>query len=320
MLAPPMLQVVIALSSSCREPAATEHAARASRLTAHAPFPDSDFLTSHERQVVPIIQANGCNFYYELSGQGPDLVFIHGEIHGVEYWEYQIPELAREHRCFAYNRRGHARTELTDFGFSLVNQTRDLARLIELLGIERPVIIAVAFGTTIAASYAIQFPARVRGMVLVAWSELHDSMQYFQRWKSYNEEATRIIETGGRQAFVSLLRRDAGKRIYRVIPLEDPVREKAIQMFASHPLEEFRHGMLELGSSVPDLVPQFRSLDLPVLGLCGSNDPYPDQPEVLAGMRNFREAPSIEGAGRFVHWERPAEFNAVVRGFLQQLA
>jgi 3-oxoadipate enol-lactonase len=269
---------------------------------------------------MPIIQANDCDFYYELQGQGPDLVFIHGEIHGIEYWEYQIRELAREFRCFAYNRRGHAKTELTNFGFSLVNQTRDLAQLIDHLGIERPVIIAVAFGTTIAANYAIQYPERVKGMVLVAWSELHDAMQYFNRWKQYNEEATQVLETRGRDAFVSLLREDGGKRIYRVIPVDSPVREKVIQMFASHPLEEYRHGMLEFGSSVPDLVPALRELDLPVLGLCGGNDPYPDKPEVLAGMKNFREAAPIPGAGRFVHWERPSEFNAVVRAFLQTLA
>jgi 3-oxoadipate enol-lactonase len=269
---------------------------------------------------MPTIQANGCNFYYELKGEGPDLVFIHGEIHGLEYWEYQIPDFAREYRCFAYNRRGHAKTELTSYGFSLVNQTRDLAALIEHLGLVQPVIIAVAFGTTIAASYAIQYPERVKALVLVAWSELHDSMQYFERWKQYNEEAAQVIQAGGCEAFLSLLRADAGKRIYRVVPVDSPVREKVIQMFASHPLEEYRHGMLEFGSSVPDLIPAFRALDLPVLGLCGSDDPYPDRPEVLAQMKNFREAPAIAGAARFVHWERPHEFNAVVRAFLRQLA
>jgi len=156
--------------------------------------------------------------------------------------------------------------------------------------------------------------------VLVAWSELHDSMQYFERWKQYNEEAAQALKAGGREALVSLMRADAGKRIYRVVPVDSQVREKVIQMFASHPLEEYRHGMLEFGSSVPDLIPAFRALDLPVLGLCGSDDPYPDRPEVLAQMKHFREAPAIAGAARFVHWERPHEFNAVVRAFLRQLA
>ena len=206
---------------------------------------------------MPTIEANGCNFYYELQGQGPDIVFIHGEIHGSEYWEYQFPELSRGYRCLAYNRRGHYGTELTNFGYSLVNQTRDLGALIDKLEIKQPVIIAVAFGTAIAANYAIQNPDRVKGMMLVAWSELHDAFQYFHRWKAYNDESTKVLETKGRDAFVELLRADAGKRIYKVIPVNSAVREKAIQMFARHPIELYRQGMLELGSSVPDLISDF---------------------------------------------------------------
>ena len=268
---------------------------------------------------MPTVNANGCNFHYEMQGEGPDLVFVHGEIHGLEYWEHQLPDLARDHRCFAYNRRGHAGTQLTNYGFSLVNQTRDLGQLIDHFDIEQPVIVAVAFGTTIAANYAIQNPGRVKGLVLAAWSEMHEAMQYFHRWEKYNRRSAEVLEKQGREALIALLRAEAGKTIYGVIPLEQPVREKVIQMFASHPLEEYRRGMLEFGSSVPDLVPAFRALELPVLGLCGADDPYPDKPEVLAGMKGFREAPSIAGAGRFVHWERPREFNAVVREFLRTL-
>ena len=36
---------------------------------------------------MPMINANGCDFYYEQQGQGRDIVFIHGEIHGMEYWD-----------------------------------------------------------------------------------------------------------------------------------------------------------------------------------------------------------------------------------------
>jgi pimeloyl-ACP methyl ester carboxylesterase len=118
---------------------------------------------------------------------------------------------------------------------------------------------------------------------------------------------------------VALLREHGGRSIYGVIPVDSPVREQVIQMFASHPLEEYKRGMLEFGLSVPDLVPEFRTLDVPVLGICGDWDPYPDRPDVLRGMRRFNEASRIPGAGRFVHWEKPAEFNAAVRAFLQTL-
>lgn len=265
------------------------------------------------------VHVNGCDFHYEMTGSGSDIVFIHGEIHGSEYWEHQIAEFSRDHRCFAYNRRGHAGTSWTEYGFSLVNQTRDFEQLVDRLGIERPVIVALAFGTTIAVNYAIQNPGKVRGLVLGAWSELHDALQYFERWSGYSERAAAELERGGREALISLLRAEGGKSIYRVIPVESPVREKVIQMFASHPVGEYKRGMLEFGLSVPNLVPALCELDVPTLGLCGALDPYPDQPEVLQGMKRFREAPSIAGAGRFVQWERPAEFNAAIRAFLTTL-
>jgi pimeloyl-ACP methyl ester carboxylesterase len=266
--------------------------------------------------MMPFLNVNGCNFYYEMSGDGPDLVFIHGEIHGIEYWEHQIPEFSRDHRCFRYYRRGHGKTQITDYGFSLTNQTRDLAELMTCLGIKRPVMIAVAFGTTIAVNYAIHNPDNVCGIVLVAWSELHQSMEYFQRWAKYNMRAVEILESGGKEAFVNFLRKEGGKSVYMVIPVDSPIREKCIQMFANHPVEEFKRGMLEFGSSVPDLVQEFRKLDIPVIGLCGENDPYRDKPEVLQGMKNFKELNPIPGASRFVQWDHPLEFNKILREFL----
>lgn len=268
---------------------------------------------------MPMINANGCDFYYETTGTGPDIVFVHGEIHGLEYFEHQVADLSRDHRCTCYNRRGHAHTGWTDYGFSLVNQTRDLAALIDGLKIERPIIVSVAFGTTIAANYTIQYLDKVRGLVLVAWSELHDAFQYFQRWQKYNELSASILEKEGREALIAYLREHGGKTLYKVIPVVSPVRDRVVEMFASHPLGEYQRGMLEFGLSVPDLVPSFRELDVPVLGICGSEDPYPDQPQQLAGMKNFREAPAIQAGGQFANWEKPAEFNAAVRAFIAGL-
>ncbi len=267
---------------------------------------------------MPHVRVNGCEFHYELTGSGPDVVFIHGEIHGTDYWEYQLPALSGQFRCLAYDRRGHAQTELTEYGFSLVNQVRDLAALIDHFCIKRPIIIAVAFGAAIAAQYAIQYPDRVRGIVMVAWSELHDALKYFDRWVKASQQVVRVLETQGREALIDYVRREGGRSIYMVIPLDSPIRERCVRLFAAHPVEEYRRGMLELACSVPDLIPAFRQLSIPVLGVCGDGDPFPDQPQVLKGMTGFREAAPFKNAGRFIHWEQPEAFNQLVREFIER--
>lgn len=263
-----------------------------------------------------MVRANGWDFDCRITGEGPDLIFIHGEIHGTQYWEHQIAEFSNDHRCLVYHRRGHGLTGAPGGGYDLGNQRRDLEALVTHFNITDPVIAAVAFGTTIAADYAIKHPDDVRGIVLVAWSELHEANLYFDRWVKANEQVIQVLESEGREALVEYLRREGGRSLYLVIPLDSPIREACIQMFASHPLEEYAKGMLEFATSVPDLIVPFSALPIPVLGICGALDPFPDKPELLAEMVNFWEAPSIAEASRFVQWEKPATFNAIVREFL----
>lgn len=268
---------------------------------------------------MPKITVNGWDFDYTLTGEGPDIVFIHGEIHGSAYFKRQIDEFSKGYRCLTYNRRGHKGTGAPAYGYSLENQRRDLEGLIEALRIENPIIVAVAFGATIAADYAINHSDRVRGIVLVAWSELHDARKYFDRWAYASEQVVTAYEQGGRDGMLDYLCKEAGHSIYFVINADSPIREECIQWFGCHPIEEYKHGMLEFALSVPDLIAPFSKLETPVLGICGSEDPFPDEPERLTAMKNFREDPPINGAGRFVHWERAEEFNAKLRAFFEEL-
>ena len=87
---------------------------------------------------MPLINANGCDFYYEMRGSGPNLVFIHGEIHGLEYWEGQFAE-------FAFGKAPFDDFELLQRGGGLALIAIRLADLIivghaEIVGCERKIL------------------------------------------------------------------------------------------------------------------------------------------------------------------------------------
>src|SRR5262245_58567732 len=121
---------------------------------------------------MPTAHVNGCEFYYEIGGGGMPLVFIHGETHGISLFESQLPHFSKTHRCFTYDRRRHRKSAVPLYGYSLWNQTHDLKYLLDHVGIERAVIVAVAMSTTIGASFALQYPERVGALVLCSWYEL----------------------------------------------------------------------------------------------------------------------------------------------------
>ena len=207
---------------------------------------------------MPIAHVNNCDLYYEVKGNGPDVVFIHGEDHGIEMLEDQVAHLSPQYRCTTYFRRGHGRSQLTPYGYSLRNQTLDLAMLLECIAVERAVVLGVAMATTIAASYALEYPGRVRDLVLASWYEL---------------DGYPLMEERRRQ----------------------------------------KHRMTFAG------VPRLKEIACPVLGICGEDDPSPDQPDLLAGLANFEQV-WIPGARRFTMIEAPSAFNAALASFLARLA
>jgi len=273
---------------------------------------------------MPVVHVNECDLYYEVSGNGPDVVFIHGEDHGIEMFEDQIAHLSPHYRCISYYRRGHGRSELTAYGYSLRNQTRDLAMLIEAIGVERAVVLGVAMATTIAVSYALDYPSRVSALVLASWYELdgYPLMEERRRQKhrmTFAELHMKMFEAarqGGQRGLSDRMRRE-GDAWLPILPTETQARERVIRMMSSHAPEHYVQAA-EFYTSMPNMVPRLNEIGCPVLGICGKDDPSPDRPDRVAGMPGFEQV-WIPGARRFTMIESPSAFNAALASFLSRV-
>jgi pimeloyl-ACP methyl ester carboxylesterase len=265
---------------------------------------------------MPYVDVNDWNFYYEMAGKGDDLVFLHGENHGIEYFEYQMPEFSNTNRCLTYYRRGHGKTGVPDYGYSLTNQTKDLVSLLDYFGMQKPVIVAIAFSATIAINLALDYPDRVRGIVMEGWSEIEGNPDYIDHFRRQTPAVVEILKLKGEDGLVNYILEE-GNRKFPVLPKKHPLREKYARMFASRPLESYAKRM-EFVTSVPNLIKRFHEVQIPVLGVDGSDDPFPAHPSLLAHVPNFREN-LISDTGRFVHWENPETFNTILRRFLESI-
>lgn len=272
---------------------------------------------------MPTANVNNCNLYYEQIGDGPCIVFIHGESHGVEMFEDQLPFFSRRYRCLAYYRRGHGKSESPPYGYSLWNQTHDLACLLDQLNIQQTVIVAVAMSTTIAATYTLLHPDRVRALVLASWYELDGYPELEKRRRKHpvtfgelHMIMGRILEKEGRAALLEFLEREHEK-YFPIFPADKAVRAKVAKMFASHAPQHYVQSA-EFYTSIPNIRSQIGGIACPILGISGDDDPSPDRPELLAHMPNFRQA-WIKGARRFAMMEQPEVFNREVGGFIDSL-
>lgn len=111
---------------------------------------------------------NGLGHYYEISGEGPSLVFIHGSFVDARIWDPQWDCFLKKYQIFRYDLRGHGRTGVSNLKrYSMDTFADDLDDLLNKLEIQSPVICGLSWGGSIAQTYAVRHPEKLRGLILV---------------------------------------------------------------------------------------------------------------------------------------------------------
>src|SRR5881397_25842 len=107
------------------------------------------------------------NLYQEEAGDGSAVVLIHAGICDSRMWDPQWETFPRDHRTIRYDLRGYGRSPLTPAPFS---HARDLAALLDGLGVERAALVAASFGAQVALELAVARPDLAGPLVLAGAS------------------------------------------------------------------------------------------------------------------------------------------------------
>ena len=104
----------------------------------------------------------------EWNGAGRDFVLVHGLASNARTWELVAKDLnAAGYHVVAVDQRGHGQSEKPDEGYGFDDVTRDLAGLIEAMGLERPIIAGQSWGGNVVIDFAGRYPELLSGLVLV---------------------------------------------------------------------------------------------------------------------------------------------------------
>ena len=116
---------------------------------------------------MPTAAINGADLYYEISGAGQPLLFVHGMCGNANVWDDQVRRLSPSFQCVTYDRRGHTRSTLGDVTQRTVEMhADDTAALIEALGLVPCVLVGSSGGARIGLDVVRRYPSLLRGAVL----------------------------------------------------------------------------------------------------------------------------------------------------------
>lgn len=114
---------------------------------------------------MPYCPANGTRLYYEVHGEGPPIVFVHGAGGNHASWFRQTLAFAKSRSVIVYDQRGFGNSEDVE-GLGRSAMVDDLAALLDFLKIDRTVLVAQSLGGGTCAGFTVRYPSRVRGLAL----------------------------------------------------------------------------------------------------------------------------------------------------------
>ena len=116
---------------------------------------------------MPVAKIRDTETYYEVAGEGPALVLVHGAFVDHRMWDEQFGRFAEDYRVIRYDLRGHGKTGATSRSkYSIGLFADDLKDLLDHLEIERATVCGLSLGGMIAQAFAVKYPDRLDALVL----------------------------------------------------------------------------------------------------------------------------------------------------------
>lgn len=257
----------------------------------------------------------------------PSLLLVHGWPQHWFCWRHVMPALAQTHHVVAIDLRGAGWSDVPEGAAAYDKRVMadEIARAIEVLELDRPVLLGHDWGAWISLLVASRHPGTTRGVVATAIVAPWADLPWHQLWRfAYQPIAGGPIgaflhRRAGQVLLKAIFKLGASRRFHwqrsdreeYLSRYRDPARAKAGEsMYRTFMLKE----MPAIGRGYARRVD-----DVPLLFLPGTGDLVlaPSLVRRAEGPANVTVT-EISGTGHWVPEERPADLIGHVRDFLRQ--
>ena len=116
---------------------------------------------------MPYVEAAGAKLYFEESGHGYPIIFIHEFASDIRGWESQLRHFSRGYRCIAYNARGYPPSDVPEDAslYRWQFAVDDIAAVMWDLKIERAHLVGMSMGGYAALQFGLRYPEKTSALV-----------------------------------------------------------------------------------------------------------------------------------------------------------
>lgn len=251
------------------------------------------------------------NFY--KCGAGKPFIILHGMLGSSDNWQTLSKRFAEHFRVFAVDLRNHGRSPHNDI-IDYPSMAADLGDFISAQQLKDPILLGHSMGGKVAMQFAGTFPERVEKLIVADIAP-----------KSYPDYHTHILGAlGGLDLAKFSNRSEIDSALAAKIP-EAPLRQfllKNVTRDADGPFQ-WKINLPALRKHYPKITANVvieKQFDRPTLFIRGEKSDYITDADEPVIRRNFPQAQfaTIQGAGHWLHAEKPDEFFRLTINFCEK--
>lgn len=249
---------------------------------------------------------------YREAGEGKPLIILHGLFGSSDNWLSIAKELENEYKVYLVDQRNHGSSPHSD-DFTYEAMAADLAGFMEEHNIEDPIVMGHSMGGKTAMQFALSYSDLLQKLIVVDIAP-----RYYKPHHQAILEGLQSIDVENLKS-----RSEADKALAK------HVQELGVRQFLLKNLGRNEQGGYEWKINLPVIsekienvgqaIEENTSFEKPVLFINGATSGYLKERDEEMINKLFPQAriQTIEGAGHWVHAEKPEEFVEVVRSFIK---
>lgn len=255
---------------------------------------------------------NGARLSWQEAGSGAPLLLVHAGVADSRMWAAQMAAFSHRYRVLCPDLRGFGQSDGPPGDYA---HHRDLAGLLDELGLQGVVAVGVSIGATAVASLAVARPELVArlGLVSARFASQGASAEVLR----YRQLAAEAQQRGDLAAAIEVNLRTWADGPRRAPAQVDPVFRASLADLLAFNLARPDIEGAELPLD-PPLVERLAEIRVPTLVVCGAADVADTlrSSELLAERIPPARLVRVPNAAHLLPMERPAVFNQLLAAFL----
>ncbi|MEM8891044.1 MAG: alpha/beta fold hydrolase [Bacteroidota bacterium] len=248
---------------------------------------------------------------YKVYGQGEALIILHGLFGSLDNWVSHARSLSEDYSVYLLDQRNHGKSPHED-EWTYPAMAEDLYEFMNQQGIYQAHLLGHSMGGKTVMEFSRHYPEMIDKLIVADMTP-----------KQYPPHHTEILET-----LISLDLSTLDSRRDAKAKLEERISDPSVVQFLLKSLgrdedKAFRwkfnlQVIYDNYERVLDAISFDEEVDVPSLFIYGGESPYLQEEDKAPIQKVFPQASfhKLEGAGHWVHAEKPLEFLAQIQKYL----